>query len=232
VTEYETLTAIISFLLGALSIYLTAYAKEKGKNKALKEDVFELENEKQKILAKFQTEMEEIKKQHSLDVKKREFKYIDKREQFSKYFALLEGFHSKTNAMIADSFQPIIGEFLVAFMNGTQDEQNIAIHNFSNSVHVLSQELNSELLKLKTETHGVRLISSDELDLLLNELEMAVTKSTNDATAMTQFMSKPEFWADQTLLKPYEEQNAKSGKQVAKIYEKVKLQMKAELNII
>jgi len=232
VTEYEAVIVFISFCFGALSIYLTAYTKEKGKNKALKEDVFELENEKQKIIAKFQTEMEEIKKQHSLDVKKREFKYIDKREQFTKYFALLEGFHSKTNSMIVESFQPIIGEFSVAFMNGTQEEQNVAIHNFSNSINVLSQELNSELLTLKTKTHGIRLISSIELDLLLNELELAVTKSTNDATAMTQFMSKPEFWADQSLLKPYEEQNLSSGNKVAEIHEKVKLQMKSELNVI
>jgi len=36
---------IICFGVGALSIYLTAYLKVKGKNKALKEDIHKLEDE-------------------------------------------------------------------------------------------------------------------------------------------------------------------------------------------
>jgi len=228
----EIITGIVSFSIGAISVYLTAYSKEKGKNKALKEDLFELENQKQTIHSKFQSELELLKKQHALDAKKREFKYVDKRDQFAKYFALLEEFHGKSNAIVADKFQPIISDFLVAFMSGEQDKQDLAIKQFTDSNSIIFQELNHDLVKLKTETHGLRLISSDELEVLLDELDASITKSTNDATSMVQFMAKPEFWANQALLKPYEQQNIISAKEVEQVHLKVKRQMKAELDVI
>lgn len=86
----EISIAIVNFLLGFLVFYLTAYSKTKGKNKALKEDISKLEDEKQKIIAKYQAETESIKKQHTLDIEKRKFQYEDKRIQFQKYFSILD----------------------------------------------------------------------------------------------------------------------------------------------
>ena len=51
----EVSTAIVSFVFGILVLYLTAYSKAKGKNRALEEDVSRLEDEKQKIIAKGST---------------------------------------------------------------------------------------------------------------------------------------------------------------------------------
>lgn len=228
----EIITGIITFSIGAFSVYMTAYTKEKGKNRALNEDIFELENQKQKILSKFQSQLELLKKQHALDAKKREFKYVDKRDQFAKYFALLEEFQSKSNSLIAEEFQPVISDFLVAFISGDQEKKDLAIKKFTNSNSIIFQKLNYDLTNLRTKTHGLRLISSDELELLLDELDVAITKSTNDATNMIQFMGKPEFWLNQDLLKPYVQQNLISVKEVEQVHLKVKQQMKAELDII
>ncbi|AXY01229.1 hypothetical protein D1115_08540 [Vibrio alfacsensis] len=67
----ELIIGFIAFCGGCITVYLTAYSKEKGKNKALKEDLIETENEKKRIQAKFDTELESIKKQHALDIKTR-----------------------------------------------------------------------------------------------------------------------------------------------------------------
>lgn len=75
----EVSTAIVSFVFGILVLYLTAYSNAKGKNRALEEDVSRLEDEKQKIIAKYRAETEELKKQHSLEIEKRKYKYEDKR---------------------------------------------------------------------------------------------------------------------------------------------------------
>jgi hypothetical protein len=112
----DVIINILSFGFGALVIYLTAYLKVKGKNKGLIEDISKLENEKQKIIAKYRVETEEVKKQHSLDIEKRKFQYEDKRAQFSKYFSLLDEFHSKCNAVFLDKFQPIMTEFLSGYL--------------------------------------------------------------------------------------------------------------------
>lgn len=71
ISSMEVLFNIFCFALGALSIYLTAYLKVKGKNRALIEDNRQLEEDKQKIVAKYRAETEKIKKQHSLDIEKR-----------------------------------------------------------------------------------------------------------------------------------------------------------------
>jgi hypothetical protein len=70
------------------------------------------------------------------------------------------------------------------------------------------------------------------LELLLDELDGALSKSTTDATSMIQFMAKPEYWANQELLKPYERQNIISAKEVEQVHMRVKQQMKAELDVI
>ena len=54
VTEIAPL--ILSFFLGMCVLYLTAYSKARAKNKALQEAVLRLEDDNQKLLAKYITE--------------------------------------------------------------------------------------------------------------------------------------------------------------------------------
>ena len=60
------ISLLLSFLFGILTMYLTAYTKEKGKVKALREDVAKIEDEKQKVISKYQ---KEIYLQSFIDVK-------------------------------------------------------------------------------------------------------------------------------------------------------------------
>ncbi|AKU54670.1 hypothetical protein FORC18_1113 [Vibrio parahaemolyticus] len=228
----ELIFGFITFCCGCITVYLTAYSKEKGKNKALKEDLIETENEKKRIQAKFDTELESIKKQHALDIKKREFRYIDKREQFTKYFGLLESFHTKSNTLISDRFQSVMPDFFAAFASGDKDRISSAIKFFAETNNEIFRGLYEDLNKLKAETHGLRLVSSDELDSLLNELDAVMTNSINCTSEMLQFMSKPEFWQDQKLLTPYQENVERSAREVELVHSRVKKQMKAELDEI
>jgi len=95
---------IVSFLLGMFVVYITAYTKAKGKNKALMEDNICLENDKQKIAVQHRNETEELKKQHSLDIEKRKYQYEEKRHQFSKYFKLLDEFNQRSNETFVEEF--------------------------------------------------------------------------------------------------------------------------------
>lgn len=52
---------VTAFLLGGLAIYLTAYSKAKGVNKALKEDINELESSKQRIITNHALELEKLR---------------------------------------------------------------------------------------------------------------------------------------------------------------------------
>ncbi|WP_076409363.1 hypothetical protein [Shewanella sp. UCD-KL12] len=70
----------LAFIIGALSLYFTAYTKTQGTNKALREDIHSLESAKQKIITKHATELESVKKELLLDIEKRKYQYEDKSE--------------------------------------------------------------------------------------------------------------------------------------------------------
>lgn len=213
-------------------MYLTAYSKAKGKNKALLEDISKLEDEKQKIVAKYRSETEELKKRHALDIEKRKYKYEEKRAQFSRYFEFLDEFHGKCNSIFTERFPPIMNKFLGSYLSDDQSEKQQAILNFNREVQSVFNELYQEQLKVKTETNSIRLISSPELDNLLDELESTVEKATDQASQMLKFMGTPEFWADQTLIKPYQEEAAMTGLEVQKLRDALRNRMKVELDEI
>ena len=223
---------ILFFGLGALSLYLTAYLRFKGRNKALLEDNQQLEEETQKVIAKYQAEAEELKKQHSLDIEKRKFQYEDKRLQFSKYFALLDQFHKESNSVVGKRFQPILNDFLLGFLNDNESVKNQAIVKYNEGVQGLIFDLNQEYLKIKTEQNSIRLIASPTVDELLDKLELAVKNATDANTEMLSFMSKQEFWEDQSKIAPFQEKLVILGQEVQSMHDALKQQMKRELNEI
>ena len=85
----EYIIGLISFLLGIASGYFIAYGKEKGKNRALKEDIESLEDQKQQVQIKYTRELEDLKKNNALNIELRKHKYEEKKIQFAKFFTLL-----------------------------------------------------------------------------------------------------------------------------------------------
>ena len=228
----DVILNILCFSAGVLSIYFTAYLKVKGKNKGLIEDINKLEDEKQKIIAKYRAETEQIKKQHSLDIEKRKFQYEDKRAQFSKYFALLDMFHGKSSAVFLEKFQPIMTEFLLGYLEEDESIKNKSIVKYNEDIQALVFELNEEHLRVKSEQNSIRLIASTRVDELLDMLEIAVKNATDSSTEMLRVMATQEFWADQTIITPYQDKLAICAEAVQVSNDALKEQMKTELNEI
>ncbi len=93
-------------------------------------------------------------------------------------------------------------------------------------------ELYEEQIKISNETNSIRLISSPEIDILLDKLELAVKKSTDDAGDMMKFMATPQFLADQTLLSPCQQRAEESGAFVLQCRDELRSRMKYELDEI
>ncbi|HHC7312177.1 TPA: hypothetical protein ACN30N_005145, partial [Vibrio campbellii] len=223
---------VLAFLIGALSLYLTAYTKAKGANKALKEDISTLEALKQQIVATHSQELESVKKQHQLDIEKRKFKYEDKRAQFSKYFRLIDEFNSKCNSVFGERFPPMLRRLLAGQISGCQDTANQSLLDFNHEMMLLFNELNEEQLKVNTESNSIRLIATPELDTLLDDLSEQIKQSYEDSVAMLKFMGTREYILDNSLVKPFQDQVAISGTQALKAREALKQRMKFELDEI
>jgi hypothetical protein len=217
----EIVFNIVAFILGALVLYLTAYMKVKGKNKALIEDVARLEEEKQKVI-----------KEHTLDVEKRKYQYESKRQEFTKYFHLLDEFHNRCNTAFVEKFQPITTAFYDSYLDENEQEQYQALVKYNEDVHLLFLELNSEQIKLKTETNSIRLIASPRVDELLDTLETQIEQATNLSTEMIKFMATPTYISDNSTVEPYQQEVAELGMSVIDLRNKLRNQMKLELDEI
>lgn len=224
--------SIVSFLLGMFLVYITAYTKAKGKNKALQEDNIRLEQDKQKVVAQHRNETEELKKQHSLDIEKRKYQYEEKRHQFSKYFKLLDEFNKRSNQTFAEEFYPIMNEFFNAIIESEDDVYQTELIKFNEKIQVLTHKLHEESLKVSTETNSIRLISSPEIDKLLDAMELAIKQVTDQSTEMMNFMMSEDFIKDQSLITPLVKRSEESGAVVKGYRNDLIAQMKKELDEI
>ncbi|MCD4759085.1 MAG: hypothetical protein K8R39_12505 [Arcobacteraceae bacterium] len=226
------LEIIFSFSAGALVVYLTAYAKAKGNNKALKEDISKLEDEKQNIVAKYRAETEELKKQHSLDIEKRKYKYEDKRAQFTKFFLMFDQFQNKGRTIITEDFTPLLSELLSSIVTGTEENKKEAFYQFTNDIQHIINKMYEEHIKMTNETNSIRLVATPEMDILLDGFENALNNAKDNTSEMIKFMTTPEFLANQALLAPYLETNEKYGDLISEYRLKLKNKMKYELDEI
>ena len=213
-------------------IYFTAYTKAKGKNKALKEDVEKLEDDKQRIAAKYRAETEHLKKQHSLDIEKRKYQYDEKRIQFSKFFTFLDNFNNKCNSVFGERFMPVMSEFLSSYSNDNEEIKQLATVKYNKEVQKIYWDLNEEHLRVKTETNSIRLISSPEIDNHLEKLESLIQTANKQSQKILDIMTKPEFWADATIISPFMAESEQTSKNIVNCREDIKNQMKTELDQI
>lgn len=123
-------------------------------------------------------------------------------------------------------------EFLSGYLVEDESIKRQSTVKYNEDVQALVFELNEEHLKVKTEQNSIRLIASPKVDTLLDELEVAVKNATDSSTEMLRVMSTAEFWADQSIIAPYQEKLTAYGQAVQISHNALKEQMKLELHEI
>jgi len=223
---------IISFLMGAFALYVTGYMKERGKNRALLIDLNRLETEKQDINAKYQTQIERLKKDHMLDIEKRKFRYEDKRAQFSKFFSLLDDFNKTSNEIIGARFELIFQKFFSDYLRDELSDKNACIVAFGQEMQLLFADIYKEQKIMRNETNGIRLISSQAIDILLDNLDRKIEQSITDTVEMLRFMGTPTYIANKNLIGPYSDKVRVSSDDLIGCKNELRKQMKLELEDI
>ncbi len=136
-------------------------------------------------------ELESLKHSYSLDLEKRKKMYEMKAAQFEKYFRMIDDFGKRQQVDIVKRMQPIINKFMEDYLKSTEcgdkKAETAAIITFSSQISDLTNEGMEQYLSLKSETTSLKLIASDDLAILFDELQ----ESYDDAFNATQeFMSK------------------------------------------
>ncbi len=167
----ETLIAIGTGITGLIVGYLTAYLGEKGKNKALKQDIAKITDETEKVLATYR-----------LDHEKRKFQFERKHEVYSRYHSLLDKFESSENPF---SNKPKLDLMLTQMLNtiyanvNDQGKQMEAINKFADEFSGLIRLAFSGLKNIALETSEIKLVGSKEILEIVERFKIIYNKTEN-----------------------------------------------------
>lgn len=237
--EFELTDLIIKitiFIFGCLCGYLVTYAKKKGENRALLEDIAKLTDEKQKVIHTYESKLQEQQKIHTLDIEKRKYRYEEKSKQFSNFFSLLDEFNNKSNVLFQEDIQPIMTKFFTDYLSqeaqGNKVESSKIISEFMSEIQKMITKLDSEHLRIKTETNTIRLIASEKMVEILNELELAFKDSYDTSVALMKSLGKPENFQNISFINTLQTKVIEKGSIVQEKRNELMNQMKIELDQI
>lgn len=123
-------------------------------------------------IAKLTEEKEKVTRQFELDIAKRKYQYESKREQYFRYFNLIDQFNTEYTLQTQEVIIPSVNRFYQDYLNAKSiSKQNQAIVTYTSTVNEVLVASNKMLLKIRHETHTIRLIASDNVLTYLNILE-------------------------------------------------------------
>ena len=129
--EIEYAQILASGVIGVGLGFFLGYSREKGKNKALKEDIAGITAEKESILA-------DSRLQHE----KRKHQYERKQEVYSKYHQLLDNFNENNPIHDNTKMESLLSDMLnrMKANPNNEGEHMKAINTFSNSINILVRD--------------------------------------------------------------------------------------------
>lgn len=221
---------------GLLILYIRTLIVEKAKVKTLLKKNRQLTGESEEIKSKFNKEIEEIKKDHQLDVEKRKYQYESKKEQYLIFFKILDNFSAESNYKMQAEMLPIVEEFNRNYLNAASQNNKKgeiqATTVFSKKVQRLMMDANKELTRIKQETNTIRLIASDSILNTLDLLELSYDKNFEESSRMMKELQIQMLTNDQDGMA----KNQRTMEAIASVITKYKneliRQMRIELNEI
>lgn len=161
----EYLLEIILFILSLTIGYLMSYFKEKAKNKALLED-------NSKLIA----ENEEIKQKYAVDLQKRKYKYEQKQKLYFEFMNKLDKFNAMSMSLVFDNLGSLMMKYYQA---KTKEETNKFTIQFNEEARNIDTEMKKQLSELFSQINELKLTTSDESILLINELHDELMQVNN-----------------------------------------------------
>lgn len=189
VTEhYQLILLCVFFILSLFVITVKSYFTERGKLRAQISENIKLTEQAESIKAKFSRELEELKRDHQLEISRRKYQYESKKEEYLKFFKLLDEFGSQDPEKTQRKFIPILNDFnrnyLTANYENNKKNENNAVIVFQKKIQQLMFDSNKELVRIKQETNTIRLVASDKIVQRLDLLTVAYDRSLEASNKM------------------------------------------------
>jgi len=227
---------IVGGLITLTIIFFKSYVQEKAKLKALRSENNRLVNQTEQIKSQYSRELEELKKEHQLDISKRKYKYESKKEAYLKFFQLLDQFTRENNVKNQDYLIPILEEFnknyLRAASQNRKKDETSAVTVMSKKIQKLAFDSSQDLIKIKQETNTIRLIASNEILDKLDLLNLAYDKSMEVSNKMLSSLPTLMLTNNQEQMKTDQREIEISAIVINNIKDQIIELMRTELNEI
>lgn len=189
---------LIGIILGAIAGYVAAYLKKKAQNRALLEDVRRLEEEKRSVEKKFVAEVEQVKKEHNLEIEHRKYQYEDKRKVYSDFCNDLDKYQSQGQVIFKERMMPMMTRLLESIedSDGSTKSVEVSFSDYFSEMLLLCNDLNLAFVEVKNQTNKLRLSTSDEAESLLNDLLINLEQTKDLSTDFMQYLATPNGMND------------------------------------
>lgn len=146
---------------------------ERKKRKNTLKDNKRLIKETEEVKSEYSRQLEELKRDHQLDLQKRKYLYESKTKVYSNFFLKLDKMNTEINIKSAEKMQVFISEFTRNLMRcSTEKERVKATVIYQKRTQTLMMDASQALIQLKHETNEIKLHASDYVIEDLNLLEM------------------------------------------------------------
>jgi len=179
-------------------------------------------------------EKESIASEYKLDIEKRKYKYESKKEQYFKYFNLIDEFGKASNDEIYDYFTPVVEEFNNSFLGayGDKTKELEALNTFSFKLNRLISKSNENLVRLRAETHTIKLIANTNVLDLLNQIDKLYDLSLDKSSLMLREMALNIMTNNQDTINIQRQELEFLGSEIIRLHDKLVLEIRQELNEI
>jgi hypothetical protein len=199
---------IIPLLIVVIGWISKSYYQEKGKLFAQIQANKKLVSQTEEIKIIYSKELEEVKKTHQLEISKRKYQYESKKEQYIKFFNLLDNFNMQSTITMQEKLIPIFQEFNKNFLQAStinnKKQENQAITVMTKSLQSVLLESKKELIQLRNETNTIKLIASDRVLYKLTELSEAYDVSSDLADKVVKALPSVVMLGENEIIKKFQ----------------------------
>jgi hypothetical protein len=126
------------------------------------------------IIHKYDEKIENIKKEHELEITKRKYSYESKKEQYYKFMDKLDSFNIYQLDLLQTELGPIVRAFYESKVVQEQERHTI---NFNRKALELTSNLRSKTAGLFSQFNSLKLSANLKIIQLLEELQNSIQES-------------------------------------------------------
>ncbi len=193
------ISAAVSFLVGGFSGGLIHYFNQKGKNRALHEDIRKLEKEKQAAILDKDVLLEKQKKEFTLEIEKKKYKYENRNKEYFKFIESLDSFHGIQMEVLHKDFLPVIESYWQSIKLGFDATATEKIIEFNHNCIAALSKLRDQEAKLFSQINTLKLSASEEVINLLSKLLVELKATNVNFQKILEEIGNPNFQINNLL---------------------------------